>query len=111
MNTLDDLFCEEKKIGNVFFPWNCRSKKQAKQSAALQCLQSGFLQIKDTTLSQQAMQIKMKENIDFTSDDTDQEMTHFDGGIENGGSGGGGSIKKEQKSSNGSQKRKHENTE
>ena len=51
----------------------------------------------------------MKENIDFTSDDTDQEMTHFDGGVENGG--GGGSIKKEQKSSNGSQKRKHENTE
>ena len=24
------------------------------------------------------MQVKMKENIDFTSDDTDQEMTHFD---------------------------------
>ena len=57
------------------------------------------------------MQIKMKENIDFTSDDTDQEMTHFDGGVENGG-GGGGSVKKEQKSSsNGGQKRKHENTE
>ena len=57
------------------------------------------------------MQIKMKENIDFTSDDTDQEMTHFDGFVENGGSSGGGSVKKEQKSSNGSQKRKHENTE
>jgi hypothetical protein len=53
-----------------------RSKKQAKHAAALQCLQSGFIQIKDTSLSQQAMQVKMMENIDFTSDETsDQKGT------------------------------------
>ena len=65
----------------------------------MQCLQSGFLQIKDTTLSQQAMQVKMKENIDFTSDDpTDQDMTHFDES---------GSENKEERA-NGQNKRKHE---
>ena len=81
----------------------------------MQCLQSGFLQIKDTTLSQQAMQVKMKENIDFTSDDTDQEMTHFDENLaENGGVAAGNgnkSVKKEKNSSNGGQKRKHDNNE
>merc|ERR1712223_1379192 len=100
--------------GNTFIGEG-RSKKQAKQSAALQCLQSGFLQIKDTTLSQQAMQVKMKENIDFTSDDTDQEMTHFDENLaENGGVAAGNgnkSVKKEKNSSNGGQKRKHDNNE
>ena len=64
------------------------------------------------------MQIKMKENIDFTSDDTDQEMTHFDEGqVGNGGgrTGNGNrnrnSVKKEKNSSNGGQKRKHDNNE
>ena len=57
-----------------------RSKKQAKQAAALQCLQSGFIQIKDTNLSQQAMQVQMMENnIDFTSDDPmDQKGLNFE---------------------------------
>ena len=96
-----------KQSKSILFPVNIitlisiknRSKKQAKQAAALQCLQSGFLQIKDTTLSQQAMQVKMKENIDFTSDDpTDQDMTHFDES---------GSENKEERA-NGQNKRKHE---
>ena len=59
---------------------NYRSKKQAKHAAALQCLQSGFIQIKDTNLSQQAMQVQMMENnIDFTSDDPmDQKGLNFE---------------------------------
>lgn len=62
------------------------------------------------------MQVKMKENIDFTSDDTDQEMTHFDENLaENGGGvaagNGNKSVKKEKNSSNGGQKRKHDNNE
>ena len=45
------------------------------------------------------MQVKMKENIDFTSDDpTDQDMTHFDES---------GSENKEERA-NGQNKRKHE---
>ena len=44
-------------------------------------------------------QVKMKENIDFTSDDpTDQDMTHFDES---------GSENKEERA-NGQNKRKHE---
>ena len=45
------------------------------------------------------MQVKMKENIDFTSDDpTDQDMTHFDeSGSEN-----------KKGNANGQNKRKHE---
>ena len=56
-----------------------RSKKQAKHAAASQCLQSGFIQIKDTSLSQQAMQVKLMENIDFTSDDPIQNFEEENG--------------------------------
>ena len=70
-----DNFRYFKKL-KIFF----RSKKQAKHAAALQCLQSGFIQIKDTNLSQQAMQVQMMENnIDFTSDDPmDQKGLNFE---------------------------------
>jgi len=69
------------ELGEQTFTGEGRSKKQAKHAAALQCLQSGFIQIKDTSLSQQAMQVKMMENIDFTSDETSDQkgiMTNFD---------------------------------
>jgi len=61
-----------------------RSKKQAKHAAALQCLQSGFIQIKDTSLSQQAMQFKMMEDIDFTSDDPTDQKGLFEDSDEKG---------------------------
>lgn len=80
------MYCKSPALGEKYliiihaYDSNYRSKKQAKHAAALQCLQSGFIQIKDTNLSQQAMQVQMMENnIDFTSDDPmDQKGLNFE---------------------------------
>lgn len=78
-------FVVQISVNGQTFVGEGRSKKQAKHSAAAQCLKSGFVQFKDTWMAQQAIEQRQAMDMDFTSDMPAEQqgpMTTFEAGQE-----------------------------